>query len=151
MEKDNTTISEKNQRLEEFFNQKRETWTKNLMPLFAQLKEPPQAIYEMQAEALSYRHAVNEEMAYFMQKLTRETSSMKQAKRDRFIYYATGFQLKTNTGEKNVLVDGDLAEVDRTIELMQLHIEFLRECIKTIDNIGYAIKNRVMLMEYLVK
>jgi hypothetical protein len=59
--------------------------------------------------------------------------------------------LKTNTGEKSVMVDGDLAELDRTIELMQLHIDFLRDCVKTVDNLQFAVKNRVMLMEYLVK
>lgn len=150
MEKDNQ-LSEKNQRLESFYSQKREAWTKTLMPLFGQLKEVPQAVYEMQAEALSYRHSINEEIAYFLQKLTTETSAMKQAKRDRFIYYATGFSLKTNTGEKQVLVDGDLAEMEKTVELMQLHIDFLRDCVKTLDNLQYAVRNRVMLMEYLVK
>lgn len=151
MEKDNTNVSDKNQKLEAFYTQKRESWTKCLMPLFNQLKDVPQAVYEMQAEALSYRHSLNEEIAYFLQKLTSETSQMKQAKRDRFVYYATGFSLKTNTGEKSVLVDGDLAEIDRTIELMQLHIDFLRDCVKTVDNLQYAVRNRVMLMEYLVK
>lgn len=144
-------LFEKNNAMETFYSGKREEWTKCIMPLFKQLKDVPQAVYEMQAEALSYRHGLNEEIAFFLSKLSKEMSSLKKAKRDRFVYYATGFSLKTNTGEKTVLTDGDLSENDRSIEMLQAHIEFLRDCVKTLDNLQFAVKNRVMLMEYLTK
>lgn len=141
----------KNEAMEQFLSQKREKWSENLMPLFEYLKETPTAVYEMQATALSYRHALNEEVAYFLNKLSKEMVVLRNFKKDKFIYYATGFGLKTNTGEKNVLVDGDLSENERCVELLQTHIEFLRDSVKTIDNLQYAVRNRVMLMEYLTK
>lgn len=148
---EDNVIKEKNDAMEEFYASKRETWTKCLMPLFKVLKDVPTAVYEMQAEALSYRHGLNEEIAFFLSKLSKEMSSMKKAKRDRFLFYATGYSLKTNTSEKTVLTDGDLSEVDRTIEMLQSHIEFLRDCVKTVDNLQFAVRNRVQLMEYMVK
>jgi hypothetical protein len=48
----------------------------------------------------------------------------KKIRQDKFVFYATGFGLKTNTGEKSILIDAHLAENDRNILLIENHIEF---------------------------
>lgn len=144
-------LSKKNEALEVFFKSKREKWTEQIMPLFPFIKGEPHEIYDMQATALSYRHSLGEEIAYFLNKLSKEMVKNKEARKDKFIYYATGFSLKTNNTEKGIMIDADVAELDRAVEMLQSHIDYLRDCVKTIDNLQYAVKNRIMLMEYLTK
>jgi hypothetical protein len=147
-------IKETNDKLEEYFNQRREEWNQNLTPLFDVVKlsfttENTQKITESQATALSFRQALNEQISFFLNKRTKEEVKNKKIRQDKFVFYATGFGLKTNLGEKSILIDAHLAENDRNILLIENHIEFLRSCSKNLESLGYTIKNIIELMNYL--
>jgi hypothetical protein len=145
---------ETNDKFETFFDGKRETWNKNIEPLFTILKdnftlEKKDKIIEVQSLALSYRQVINEEVSYFLNKRSKEEVKLKKLKQDKFIFYATGFGLKTNMGEKSVLIDGHIAENERSMQLIDVHLEFLRSSAKNLESLGYTIKNIIELMSYL--
>lgn len=146
---------ETNDKLEEFFNDKRSEWNKNVEPLFkiirVDLTNPSSAkdIMEAQSLALSYRQAISEQINFFLNKRSKETTKIKKLRQDKFIFYATGFGVKTNLGEKGILIDGHLAENDRSLELIESYIEFLRDTTKNLESLSYSIKNMIELMNYL--
>lgn len=146
---------ETNDKLEEFFNDKRSEWNKNVDPLFkiirVDLTNPSSAsqILEAQSLALSYRQLINEQINFFLNKRSKETTKIKKLRQDKFIFYATGFGVKTNLGEKGILIDGHLAENDRSLELIESYIEFLRDTTKNLESLGYSVKNMIELMNYL--
>ena len=146
---------ETNDKLEEFFNGKRIEWNKNVEPLFevirVDLTNPtsPNKILEAQSLALSYRQQINEQINFFLNKRSKETTKIKKLRQDKFIFYATGFGVKTNLGEKGILIDGHLAENDRSLELIESYIEFLRDTVKNLESLSYSIKNMIELMNYL--
>jgi hypothetical protein len=148
-------VKETNDKLEEFFNDKRTEWNKNVEPLFkvirVDLTNPtsPNQILEAQSLALSYRQAINEQINFFLNKRSKETTKIKKLRQDKFIFYATGFGVKTNLGEKGILIDGHLAENDRSLELIESYIEFLRDTTKNLESLSYSIKNMIELMNYL--
>jgi hypothetical protein len=147
-------VKETNDKLEEYFLQRREEWNNNLSPLFDVIKmslttENSQKILEVQSLALSYRQALNEQISFFLNKRSKEEVKNKKIRQDKFVFYATGFGLKTNTGEKSILIDAHLAENDRNILLIENHIEFLRNSSKNLESLGYTIKNIIELMNYL--
>jgi|688.fasta_scaffold693109_2 hypothetical protein len=147
-------IKETNDKLEEYFNQRREEWNNNLSPLFEVVRmsfttENSGKITEVQSHALSFRQALNEQISFFLNKRTKEEVKNKRIRQDKFVFYATGFGLKTNLGEKSILIDAHLAENDRNILLIENHIEFLRNCSKNLESLGYTIKNIIELMNYL--
>jgi len=147
-------VKETNDKLEEFFNQKREEWNKNLEPLFDVIKnrltiENSSKVFESQSTALSYRQMINEQISFFLNKRTKEEVKVKKIRQDKFVFYALGIGLKTNAGEKSTLIDAHLAENDRTILLIDNYIEFLRSCSKNLESLGYTIKNIIELMNYL--
>jgi hypothetical protein len=149
-------IKETNDKLEEFFNAKREEWNKNVNPLFDVLRnnwtlESAPKIIEIQSLALSYRQNINEQISFFLNKRSKEEVKIKKLKQDKFVFYATGFGLKTNLGEKALLIDAHIAENDRNIQLIENYIEFLRSCSKNLESLGYTIKNIIELMNYLGK
>ena len=145
---------ETNDKLEEFFNQKREEWNNNLSPLFDVIKnkltiENSTKVFESQATALSYRQIINEQISFFLNKRSKEEVKIKKIRQDKFVFYALGVGLKTNAGEKSTLIDAHLAENDRTILLIENYIEFLRSSSKNLESLGYIIKNIIELMSYL--
>jgi hypothetical protein len=146
--------SQVNEKYEELFDRQREDWNKNIEPLFEVLKnnftlEKKDKIIEIQALALSYRQMINEQISMFLNKRSKESVKLKKIKQDKFIFYAIGFGLKTNMGEKSILIDAHIAENDRSIELIDVHLEFLRSSSKNLESLGYAIKNIIELMNYL--
>ena len=145
---------ETNDKLEEFFNQKREEWNNNLSPLFDVIKnkltiENSTKVFESQATALSYRQIINEQISFFLNKRSKEEVKIKKIRQDKFVFYALGVGLKTNAGEKSTLIDAHLAENDRTILLIENYIEFLRSSSKNLEGLGYTVKNIIELMNYL--
>jgi hypothetical protein len=148
-------VKETNDKLEEFFNDKRNEWNKNVEPLFkiirVDLTNPSSAkdIMEAQSLALSYRQGISEQINFFLNKRSKETTKIKKLRQDKFIFYATGFGIKTNLGEKGILIDGHLAENDRSLELIESYIEYLRDTTKNLESLSYSIKNMIELMNYL--
>lgn len=148
-------VKETNDRMEEFFNEKRGEWNKLVDPLFkvlsTDLSNPSnsKSILEAQSLALSYRQQINEQINFFLNKRSKETTKVKKIRQDKFIFYATGFGIKTNLGEKGILIDAHLAENDRGIELIESYIEFLRDTVKNLESLSYSIKNMIELLNYL--
>jgi len=146
---------ETNDRLEEFFNTKRLDWNKIIEPLFKSLSldlsNPSNApkLLDSQSNALTFRQQINEQINYFLNKISRETTKIKKLRQDKFIFYAIGFGIKTNLGEKSILIDGHLAENDRCIELMESYIQYLRDSVKNLEAFGFSIKNMIELMNFL--
>jgi nucleoid DNA-binding protein len=147
-------VKETNDKLEEFFNLKRDEWANNVTPLFEVIKTSFNAqdsikIIDVQAFALTYRQNINEQISFFLNKRSKEEVKIKKLKQDKFIFYATGFGLKTNLSEKGILIDAHIAENDRNIQLIENYIEFLRATSKNLESLSYTIKNIIELMNYL--
>ena len=149
-------IKETNDKLEDYFQLRRDEWNSNLKPLFDVVRqsfttENSSKIFDTQSLSLSYRQILNEQISFFLNRRTKEEVKNKKIRQEKFLFYATGFGLKTNTGEKNILIDAHLAENDRNILLIENHIEFLRNTSKNLESLGYTIKNIIELMNYLGK
>lgn len=146
---------ETNERLENFFQGKREKWNENMNELFKVLSLDPtnpsntKKILDMQSTSLVYRQDINDQINLFLNKRSKESVKMKSLKQDKFLFYATGFGVKTNMGEKAILIDGHIAQNQRSMELIESYIEFLRNTVKNIDSFGYSIKNMIELLNYL--
>jgi tRNA(Ser,Leu) C12 N-acetylase TAN1 len=147
-------IKETNDKLEEFFNDKREEWTKNVDPLFDVIKsnftlESYSKVIDSQATSLTFRQRINEQISFFLNKRSKEEVKLKKVKQDKFMFYALGIGLKTSLGEKNTLIDAHISENERNIQLIENYIEFLRSTSKNLESLGYTIKNIIELMNYL--
>jgi hypothetical protein len=150
-------IREKNDKMEEFFNEKRTQWNKSTDSIFrvlsTDLSSPSNAnaVFDAQADALTLRQQINDSVNYFLNRRSKETSKIKIMRQEKLIFYATGFPVKTNTGEKVILIEGHISENERTIELIDSYIDFLRDTSKNLESFGFSIKNRIELMNYLSK
>jgi hypothetical protein len=147
-------VQDKNHKMEEFFKDKRIEWNEIVEPLFQVLKiqmnnTSSKKVLEAQSLALVYRQQINEQINYFLNKRSKELTKFKKLKQDKFVFYATGFGVKTNMSEKSILIDGHLAENTRSMELIESYIDFLRDTSKNLESFSYSIKNMIELINYL--
>lgn len=147
-------VKEKNTKLEEYLNEKREEWNDNINPLFDKLKNnfnsnDFETIIDIQSLALTYRQNISEQISFFLNKRSKEEVKLKTIRQDKFMYYALGFGLKTNLSEKNLLIEAHISENERSMQLLENYVEFLRSCSKNLESLGYTIKNIIELMNYL--
>jgi threonine synthase len=148
-------VEETNEKLEDFFNNKRKGWNDTIMPIFSIISKDisnpsnSKSLLEAQSDVLQHRQKIIEEIGIFLNKRSREASKVKRLKQDKFIFYATGFGIKTNLSEKGILIDGHLAENERSMNLIESYIDFLRDTLKNLESFGYSIKNMIELIGYV--
>jgi hypothetical protein len=146
-----------NDRLEEFLKGKRDDWNKKVDNIFDTIKSDNmnssefKKVIDSQALALSYIQHLNDESSFFLNKMSKISTDVKLAKQEKFIFYSTGFGMKTNLGEKKILIDSHLSQQDRELELIETHIDFLRETVKNLQSFNFSVKNIVNLMDFLGK
>lgn len=142
--------SDINDKLEDFFKSERDVYAKDYTTLIAHLKSNVIAnVVGMQADILSLKQVIVDKTKEHIDRLIRENVKLKKAKADRHEFYMTGFGLKTGVSEKAIFLDRDLAEDERGVRLLETHVEYLRDLTKSCENINYAIKNRIELMQYM--
>lgn len=137
---------EPNAELLENFKKIEDVYSKTIRDLSYRLKCSADETIELQAEVISQRQLLVDEMSMTSYSINKILPKHKQLKKKRFEYYTLEYQIKKMTGpEKIKLIEADLAYHDQLIELYSNHIEYLKESIKNLDNINYAIKNKIEL------
>jgi len=159
-----STKADYNNELKVIVEEKKSEWAQNLKDLSPLIRSKnPHDMTDASALALSYRTMILEEVSYFLNELASEQKIVKELRRDKFILYTTGLlpdgtrptgnilnhpllgNSKISGGQKDMVISGDLADYEHTAEILGQTVDFLRECIKTIDQYMYSIKNRLEL------
>lgn len=125
-----------------------EYWNETIQSLSARLNCSAKDVVALQADSISIRQQLNDQIKQMSYNLYKLMPKIKAYKKQRFEYYA-GAQspYATNAAERTKLVEWDLAIFDHKKDVLDTHIEFLRESLKVIDVIGYAIKHKVALYQ----
>lgn len=153
-----------NQELEKIIAEKRQEWLENVKSLAPLMRTAPEHMTDAQALAISYRSILLDELGYFYNLFSRHDKELKELKRDKFIYYATGLLpdgtrpkaaahpllgRKMTKTEYDTVISGDLREQEYTLQIVNDMVDFLKETIRSIDQTLYAVKNRIELFNYL--
>lgn len=152
---------ESNNRMEDFFNNKREIWTKDIQPILETAKltynsENAQKIVDLQVDALVHRERLQNEIAFYLQQLSKEKVKYKRQEQDKLVWYALGksplnIQGKVSNSQMSNIIDGHLVEAKRATEIIETHIEHLRSLVKMLTDVGYQVKNTIELYNFLSK
>lgn len=138
--KQNTELRKKLEEQERYWNSSVETLSKKLM-------KPVQESIQLQAEAISIRQILTEQIKSMSYQIYKFKQKVKEFEKERLEYYLFEYKIKTNIGEKVKLLEGDLASYQYRLDIYDIHINFLRETQKNIDNINFAVKNKITLYQ----
>lgn len=100
-------------------------------------------IPSLQAEAISSRQLIFDEISIYVAKIYKEKQQLKKLEKVRFEFYASSYPIKTSGQEKLKLINSDLADRQYLVDLYDTHVEHLRETASNLKDIGYGIKNKL--------
>ena len=135
---------EKNATLERLIQDDKRKWGEKISVIIS-MSGDMSKIGEAQVLMLSYRHQLVDSMTDTHFNLYKINTKYEKAFKERYLYYTLEDDRKFTGGEKDKFVRADLSELRRQSQMVESHIEFYRECIRTLDNLGFAIKRRMEL------
>jgi len=134
-------IKERIIQLDEYLSKQREDWTLKIKKLTDDLKIGNN-LEEVSAYTLSYRQVLVEMLATMGNKIRSQKSTLDKKYKDKWIeYYSYDYKLTDKQRER--FVDADIADDAQILELLQTQKSFIEGSVKTLDNMGFAIKNRL--------
>ncbi len=136
-----TDVKDKITQLDEYLIKQREDWTGKIKGLTEELKLGNN-LESVSAFTLSYRQILVEHLATMGNRIKTQKSVVDRKYKDKWIeYYSYDYKLTDKMREK--FVDADIADDTNILELLVTQKSFFEGSIKTLDNMGFAIKNRL--------
>lgn len=135
------TSKDKITTLDEYLSNQRSEWTQKIKGLTDDLKLGNN-LEEVSAYTLSYRQILVEHLATMGNRIRSQKSSVDKKYKEKWMeYYSFDYKLTDKQREK--FVEADIADETHILELLQMQKSFIEGSIKTLDNMGFAIKNRL--------
>ena len=141
---DDTKIKEANDRLEDRLTQDRLEWRDKIKDLIYKSKNMSE-LAECQVYMLSYRQIILDKMGEFKTTIYKRKATWEKYFKEAWRNYSLDYDLKLTGGEKQQFIKADLASLKTQISLLESHVEYYHECIRTLDNMAFAIRNRIRL------
>ena len=97
---------------------------------------------EVSSYTLSYRQILIEQLATMCSKIRSQRTTCQKAYKSKWIEYYN-FDYKLTDKQREKFIDADISEEKHVLDLLESQKNFIEGSIKTLDNMGFAIKNRL--------
>lgn len=136
-----TDLKNKILKLDEYLGKQRLDWTDKIKALTEDLKLGNN-LEQVSSYSLSYRQILIESLTSMSIRIRSQKTTVDQKYKTKWIeYYSYDYKLTDKQREKFLLAD--LAEDNQLLELLESQKAFFEGTVKTLDNMGFAIKNRL--------
>jgi len=136
-----TKKTDKVLQLDEYLSTKRIEWTDKIKDLTVSLKRG-EKLEEVSAYTLSYRQILIENLATMSSKIRSQKSTVDKNYKLKWIEYFN-YDYKLSDKQKEKFIEADLSDDRHIYDLLVSQKSFIEGSIKTLDNMGFAIKNRL--------
>ena len=136
-----TKKTDKVLQLDEYLSTKRIEWTDKIKDLTVSLKRG-EKLEEVSAYTLSYRQILIENLATMSSKIRSQKSTVDKNYKLKWIEYFN-YDYKLSDKQKEKFIEADLSDDRHIYDLLVSQKYFIEGSIKTLDNMGFAIKNRL--------
>ena len=134
-------LKDKILKLDEYLGRQRLDWTDKIKELTVNLKKGVN-LEEVSSFSLSYRQILVEQLASMSNKMRAQKATVDQKYKTKWIeYYQYDYKLTDKQRER--FLEADLAEDRQLLYLLETQKSFIEASVKTLDNMGFAIKNRL--------
>lgn len=142
---DDSKTKEVNTELEERFKKERTQWNKDIIELVKYLNLTNK-LSEAQVTQLSYRQIIQDKLAEYRILHEKRQESYDKLCQIRSKEYHTGSEIKLTNTEREKYASNDHSAMKQQVKMIYTQITYLEECIKTLDNLGFAIKNKIEIV-----
>tara|TARA_R100001509_G_scaffold159713_1_gene126507 strand:- start:2335 stop:2784 length:450 start_codon:yes stop_codon:yes gene_type:complete len=141
---DDTQIKQANEELELRLAKDRTEWRDKIKDLISKIKNMSE-LSECQVRMLSYRQILLDKVSDFKTTIYKRNATWERYYKNQYREYSVNYDVKLTSGEKHQFIKADLSSLKTQMEMLQSHIDYYYECIKTLDNMAFAIRNRIRL------
>jgi hypothetical protein len=141
---DDTQIKQSNEELELRLTGDRVEWKNKISELILKIKNMNE-LSDCQVSMLSYRQILLDKVTDFKTMIYKRNATWEKYYRAQYREYTLNYDVKLTSGEKHQFIKADLGSLRTQIDMLQSHVEYYQECIKTLDNLAFAIRNRIRL------
>ena len=142
---DDRKIVEQNIKLEDELKKEREEWKDKVIELINMMKDNKK-LSEAQVFQLSYRQQVQEKLAAYRILVDKRQSMLETQMTSRFRDYCLNYDIKLSSSEKNSFVSADCVALKQQVNMIKAQIMYFEECVKTLDNFGFAVRNKLEIL-----
>ena len=142
---DDKKIVEQNIKLEDELKKEREEWKDKVIELINMMKDNKK-LSEAQVCQLSYRQQVQEKLAAYRILVDKRQSMLETQMTSRFRDYCLNYDIKLSSSEKNSFVSADCVALKQQVNMIKAQIMYFEECVKTLDNFGFAVRNKLEIL-----
>lgn len=134
-----------NEELEKRFTEERKDWNDKMFDVINFIKDTKK-LTEAQVIQLSYRQMCMDKLTEYRILCDKRQENYDKLIQKRNAEYENASAVKLSAVDKKVYLAGDYASLNRQIKLISRQIAYFEETIKTLDNLGFAIKNRIEII-----
>jgi hypothetical protein len=130
-------------KLDSYLNEQRQEWTlkiRELAKCFKSIEKLNQAMVEIP----SYRQILIEQIAQLNIKIKQQDVSLAKKYKTKFVSYYE-YDYKLTDKQKESFIKADMSEDGMIRNLLETQMEFMRESVKTLDNMSWAVRNKVQI------
>ena len=142
---DDKKIVEQNIKLEDELKKEREEWKDKVIELINMMKDNKK-LSEAQVFQLSYRQQVQEKLAAYRILVDKRQSMLETQMTSRFRDYCLNYDIKLSSSEKNSFVSADCVALKQQVNMIKAQIMYFEECVKTLDDFGFAVRNKLEIL-----
>ena len=142
---DDKKIVEQNIKLEDELKKEREEWKDKVIELINMMKDNKK-LSEAQVFQLSYRQQVQEKLAAYRILVDKRQSMLETQMTSRFRDYCLNYDIKLSSSEKNSFVSADCVALKQQVNMIKAQIMYFEECVKTLDNFGFGMRNKLEIL-----
>jgi hypothetical protein len=144
---DDDKTNKTNVTLEERFKDERTDWNEKIINLIESIKQTSK-LAESQVIQLSYRQMIQDKLAEYRILHEKRQEMFDKQTTDRFREYKLGYDIKLSGAETQAFVQSDCKALKLQLKMIHTQIIYFEESIKTLDNVGYAIKNKIEIVSH---
>ena len=144
---DDEKINKTNVTLEERFKEERADWNDKIIKLIESIKHTSK-LSEAQVIQLSYRQMIQDKLAEYRILHEKRQEMFDKQMTERFREYKLGYDIKLSSSETQAFIQTDCKALKLQLKMIHTQITYFEESIKTLDNIGYAIKNKIEIVSH---
>ena len=134
-----------NDELEKRFKEERDEWNDKMFDVINHIKDNKK-LTDAQIIQLSYRQIIMDKLTEYRVLCDKRQESYDKLIQKRSDEYENQSARKLSAVDKKVYLAGDYASLNRQIKLISRQIMYLEETIKTLDNLGFAIKYKIEIV-----
>jgi len=135
---------EKLEKIETLLANERSEWSKQIQELVKSISEPNK-LAKAQTHMLSYRHMIVDKIMDLRVLLSKKKANDSNFTKTRYQYYKTNHDVRLDHREIMEYIKSDMSLRNRETGLIEHQVDYYKQAIETLDKMGFAIKNRVIL------